>query len=109
MKFSELNFPKKLNLRLLRKFLTEKELEMMVVSHLDKDRLKRRIVLPSLKCFRKVVCYYFGCQVEQSKLSWPEVMKKIKGSFGSLKESGDSCQKVRRLYETRKREIENEK
>jgi len=109
MKFSELNWPRKLNLRPLQKFLTEKELEMMVMSHLDKDRWKRRIVLPSAKCFRKVVAYYFGCQVETGKMSWNEVMEKIRGSFKTLKEFGDTRKKVRKLYEQRKKEIAKEK
>ena len=108
MKFSELNFPRKLNLRPLEKILSEKELEMLVLSHLDKERLKRRIVLPSQKCYRKVIAFYFGCQVEEGKMSWDEVMEKIKGSFKSLKEIGDSRKKVKRLFLQRKKEIENE-
>ena len=109
MKFSELNWPRKLNLRPLRKFLTERELEMMVMSHLDKDRLKRRIVLPSQKCYRKVIAYHFGCLVEEGKLSWSEVMERIKGSFKTLKELNISRRKVRQLFLQRKKEIENEK
>ena len=109
MLFSELNFPRKLNLRPLEKILSEKELEMMVMSHLDKDRLKRRIVLPSQKCYRKVIAYFFGCQVEEGKMTWDEVMERIRGGFKSLKEIGDSRKKVKRLFLQRKKEIQNEK
>lgn len=101
----ELNWPRGLNLDVLSEFLSEEELRTLILKNLEKSRLERRIVLPSAKCFKKAVCYYFGCQVEEGKMGWDEVMVKIKGNAKTLKELDITRRKVKLLYQQRKKEI----
>jgi len=105
MLFSELMWPRKLNLGLL-KFLPEEELTALILNNLDKARTERRIVLPSKKCARKIVCYYYGKQVEElGTMSWDEAMEEMKGDSETLKALKVSRKKVKELYLTRKKEI----
>lgn len=106
MLFSEFSWPKGLNLDVLLEFLTEKELQILILNNLDKTRVKRRIVLPSAKCVKKVVCHYYGCQVEElGCMTWKEAMEKMKGGSKTLKALKVSRKKVKELYEQRKKEI----
>lgn len=107
MLLSELNWPRGLNLSAL-DFLPEEELKILILKNLEKSRLERRIVLPSAKCFKKVICFFYGNEVEKGKMGWDEAMVKIKGNSKTLKELNLSRRKVRQLYLSRKKEIENE-
>lgn len=105
MLFSELSWPRKMNISLL-KFLPEEELTALILNNLDKARTERRIVLPSKKCARKVVCYFYGKQVEElGTMSWDEAMEEMKGDSKTLKALKLSRKKVKQLYEQRKKEI----
>ena len=105
MLFSELCWPRKLNLDILLEFLSEEELKTLILNNLEKNRVERRIVLPSKKCAKKTVCHFYGNEVEKGRMSWDEVMKKIKGNSRTLKELDISRKKVKLLYQQRKKEI----
>ena len=109
MLFSELCWPRKLNLSLLLEFLSEQDLGKLILNSLNKSRTERRIVLPSAKCVKKVVCYYYGKQVEElGIMNWDEAMEEMKGGSKTLKALNISRKKVKELYEQRKKEISKE-
>lgn len=104
IRFSELNFPKALNLDLLSEIITEKTLTNLIQENAMKDRKQRRIMLPSYSCLRKVIIYFL---MEKYDQDYSQVMEKLKGSetMGSqtLQKSN-----ILRLYESRKKEIAKE-
>lgn len=104
IKFSELSFPKALNLHLLSEIITEKALTKLIQENAMKDRKQRRIMLPSYSCLRKVIIYFL---MEKYGRDYSQVMEKLKGS-GTMGSQTLQKSNILKLYETRKREIENE-
>lgn len=96
-----------MNLNTLLEVLGEDALKEMIIKNLDKNRLQRRIILPSRKCLRKVICHYFGVLADDGILSWEEIMAELRGSFKSLKEIDISRKRVKMLYLQREKEIAN--
>ena len=108
MRISQLNFPKGLNLELLKKDLSEKKLMDLIIENCEKDREARRIILPSKKCLRKIVFHYYGKKVSEGKMTWNQAMKKLRDGFDSLKDLGLERKVVRRLFFQREKEIAKE-
>ncbi len=105
MKLKNLNLPKGLNLDFLLNFLSEKKLMAVIEDYADKSRKERKVILPSRACIRKCLVYYL---VEKYKGDFDSVLEKIKGdkTLGELELHKGN---IKKLYENRKREIENEK
>ncbi len=105
MKFSDLNFPKGLNLELLEEILPEKKLMELIIANCEKERVARRIILTSKKCLRKIVFHYYGKKVSEGKMTWNQAMKKLREGFDSLKDLGLERKVVKRLFFQREKEI----
>lgn len=105
MKFSELIFPQALNLHLLSGILDDDQMMNLILKNESKERKARRIILPSRKLLRKCVIYYYA---KKHDGDFEEVLKALKGDFESPEEAGLRKDKIIELYETRKKEIENE-
>jgi len=106
IEFQKLNFPKGLNLDLLSGFLSELELKEIITDNCRKTRVERRIVLPSLKCLKKVMCHYL---VEKHEGNYDLAMADLKDGFRTLKQLGTDRKMVRQLFEQREKEIKREK
>jgi hypothetical protein len=104
IRFSELNFPKALNLDLLSGILTEKALTNLIQENAMKDRKQRRIMLPSHSCLRKVIIYFL---MEKYGQDYSQVMERLKGA-GTMGSQTLQKSNILRLYETRKKEIAKE-
>lgn len=76
--FKKLGFPKGLNLGLLRSLLTEEKLRKLIALSAKKSRVRRRIVLPSDACLRKVIAHYIWKQILAGKTTWPKLKKDLK-------------------------------
>lgn len=105
IEFKDLSFPEGLNLQLLSQFLPEQKLREIIIDNCRKTRVERRIVLPSQKCLKKILCYYL-CVKHQENFDL--VMADMKDGFRTLKEIGIDRKMVRQLFEQRKSEIKNE-
>lgn len=108
MNYNDLNWPKGLNLDLLARILPHDELMIFVLVNASKDRKRRRIILPSQRCVKKVVAHYFGTRVSHGIMSWNEVMRLLKGKHKYLLEAGLTMKELKRLYEKRCSEIDKE-
>jgi len=62
IKFSDLSWPKGLNLHLLIEFLSEDKLMKLIMAHVDDDRETREIILPSRKTAKKVFAHWLAKQ-----------------------------------------------
>ena len=105
MRYSDLIFPKALNLHLLSGILDDDQMMNLILKNEGKERRARRIILPSRKLLRKCVIYYYAKKHDED---FEEVLKELKGNFDSPEEAGLRKDKIIELYETRKKEIENE-
>lgn len=105
---NELSWPKGLNLDLLKEVCTDQVLESFILKHSTDPRSKRRIVLPSSKCIKKIIMHYFVKQILENKTTWPQVMRLIQKQF-KLRELNLSWPVALRLYRQREREILKEK
>jgi len=105
MKFSDLKFPKAMNLHLLSEILDEEKMMKLILKNEGKERKARRIILPSRKLLRKCVIYYYA---KKHDGDFEEVLRALKGDFESPDEAGLRKDKIIELYEQRKKEIENE-
>lgn len=105
MKYSDLIFPKALNLHLLSGILDEEKMMKLILKNESKERKERRIILPSRKLLRKCVIYYYAKKHDEN---FEEVLKALKGDFESPEEAGLREDKIIELYEQRCKEIENE-
>lgn len=106
IEFEKLCWPRGLNLHLLSGFLSERELKEIIVNNCRKTRTERRIILPSQKCLKKILCHYL---VEKYQENYDKVMPDLKGDFGLLKEIGIDRKQVRQLYRQREKEIKKGK
>jgi len=105
MKFSDLKFPKAMNLHLLSEILDEEKMMKLILKNEGKERKARRIILPSRKLLRKCVIYYYATKHDGD---FEQVITALKGDFESSEEAGLRKDKIIELYKSRKKEIENE-
>jgi len=102
----KMSWPRGLNLDILFTRLNEKECSALIKTYSDESRGRRRIVLPSRRCIKKVFIHYL---VEKHDGDFDQVMEELKGGKDKfLKDLGIRRDKVRQLYEQRKREIQRE-
>jgi len=57
--FKDLSWPKAMNLEILIRILPEEKARLFICELSRLDRKDRRIILPSEKCIRKVLCFYY--------------------------------------------------
>lgn len=105
LKFSELAFPRGLNLALLTEVLPEEKLMEFILKYSGEQRLKRRIVLPSHQTVKKVFCYHIWSLIQKGKITWDEVKADFKKECKSLKVLDITKHEIKRLYTQRLREI----
>lgn len=108
IKFSDLNFPKGLNLEILSELLTEESLQMLIALSAKKDRKSRRIILPSQRCLKKVFCHYIWEKIDSSETTWKQWKRAIKDEFVLLKNLNFTKWDCKKLHAARKIEIERE-
>ncbi|TET67486.1 MAG: hypothetical protein E3J56_12825 [Candidatus Aminicenantes bacterium] len=106
MKFSDLIFPKALNLHILSEILDDGQMMDLIKRCEGGTRKERRIILPSRKLIRKCIIYYLAIK---HKENFAEVLKELKGDFESLEEAGLREDKIIELFDQRKKEIKNER
>ena len=106
MKFSDLVFPKALNLHILSEILDDGQMMDLIKRCEGGTRKERRIIFPSRKLIRKCIIYYL---MQKHKENFEEVLKELKGDLELPEEAGLRKDKIIELYVQRKREIENEK
>jgi len=109
IRFSQLRFPKGLNLDLLAEVLSERKFREFIAKFSKEKRKDRRIILPSHSCIKKVFFHYLWNEIESGKMSWEQVKKDFRRDFKSLKEAGISKKVVKKLYVQRQKEILLEK
>lgn len=105
MKFSDLIFPKAMNLHLLSEILDEDQMLNLILENEGKTRKERRIILPSRKLIRKCIIYFLAMK---HKENFAEVLKELKGDLELPEEAGLRKDKIIELYQSRKKEIKNE-
>lgn len=105
MEFKDWNLPKGLNVDFLLRFISEKKLLKVMEEMADRPRKERRIILPSRSCLRKCLIYYL---VETFKGDFDVVMNILRGKEKILAKKRLYKGNIRRLYESRKRELERE-
>ena len=105
MKFKDLIFPRALNLHILSEILDEGQMMDLMKKYEGGTRKERRIILPSRKLIRKCIIYYLAIK---HKENFDEVLKELKGDLELPKEAGLRRDKIKELYETRKKELELE-
>ena len=105
MKLKDWNLPKKLNLDFLLNFISEKKLLAIIENTADEPRKNRRVVFPSRSCLRKCHVYYL---VEKFNGDYDAVMDILRGREKVMARKGLYKGNIRKLYETRKREIKME-
>lgn len=106
IEFKKLSWPKGLNLHLLSGILPEEVLKQLISENSYGSRLERRIVLPSNKCLKKIVCHHLYVK-HQGDLD--KCVIELRDGFKTQKELGVSKKKIRKMYAQRKKEIEQEK
>lgn len=105
-KFKDLQLPKRLNLDILAELLSKKTFESLVYKFAGKSLEERRIILPSKSCIRKCKIYHL---VEECGGDFSKVMNTLRSDEKVLAKKGHYIGNIKRLYETRKREIAKEK
>ena len=106
IKLKNLRLPQGLNLAVLESLLPEEKLGKLVYEYAKKSRKERRIILPSTTCLRKCLVWYL---VEKHKGDFDAVLDILKGEEKFLGNALLHRGNIKKLYEQRKREIENEK
>ena len=104
-RLKDFQLPKKLNLDILAEFLSEEALESLIYKFAGQPLEARRITLPSESCIRKCTVYHL---VEKYEGDFSKVMNALRGGEKVLAKQGHYASNIKRLYETRKKEIENE-
>jgi hypothetical protein len=108
--FDELNWPKALNLDLIKGLISRDDFLNLVLKNLGKDRKERRIVLPSKACLKKCIAFHFGELVAKGEMEWPQVIEELKKGTGkSIKGLGLFRAELKRLHQQRAKEISKEK
>jgi len=104
-RLKDLQLPKRNNLDILAELLPKKVLESLVYKFAGKSLEERRIILPSESCLRKCTIYHL---VEKYGGDFSKVMNELRSGEKVLAKQGHYVSNIKRLYETRKKEIENE-
>jgi len=107
--FKELAWPTSCRIELLKEALGEEILEKLINHFMDKSEAERMIRLPKRQTIRKLIAYHFGKKVYFGEMSWSEVLKQMREKGQTLKELNLSKKEMMRLFEQRKKEIENER
>ena len=107
--FKEIKWPKGLNLELLMEVMAEGDLKKLISDNMGSTRLKRRIILPSRTCLKKILCWFYWQKIESGEKTWDEIKNDLRREFKSLKSIGMSKEKVKKLWAQRQKEIDNEK
>lgn len=105
MKFSDLIFPKAMNLHILSEILGDDQMMNLILQNESEERRDRRIILPSRKLIRKCIIYYLAIK---HKENFDEVLKELMGDSELPEEAGLRKDKIIELYQSRKKEILNE-
>ena len=105
--FKEIKWPKGLNLEILPQVVSEDDLKKLIAANMAETRLNRRIILPSRKCLKKILCWCFWEKIESGKASWDDIKNDLRQEFQSLKSVGMSKEHVKKLWTQRCKEIEN--
>ena len=101
-KYRGLQLPQKLNLDILAELLPKRVFESLIYKFADKSLEERRITLPSELCLRKYMIYRL---VEKFKGDFSKVMNALRDDEKVLASKGHFITNIKRLYETRKKEI----
>ena len=104
-RFKDLQFPKRNNLEILAELLPKKVLESLVYKFAGKSLEERRITLPSESCLRKCTIYHL---VEECGGDFSKVMNALRSDEKALAKKGHYVSNIKRLYETRKKELKKE-
>jgi len=115
--FSKLNWPKNSRMNLLSEIIPKDFLVRLLGLFMDRSEEERIVRFPKAQTILKCLAYYYGQQVERGELSWKEVMRELKGwgNFKTLKELRKetklkiSQKEMKKLFQQRKKEIQNEK
>lgn len=106
-RFSEMSYPKGLGLDIISEYLSDEQMDELIVRYRDLPRKERRIILPSQFCTRKVYFHYVWKQVLKGK-SWKKIREDFKPYGGTLILAKAHGYVVRKCYEQRQKEIERE-
>lgn len=107
--FTKLIWPKLMNLDHLAKIIPEESLRKFIVSYARLDRKKRRIILPSLSCLRKIICHHLWSQVESGEKSWEQIKSDLIEEFTTLESIDLKKTNVKRFFDSREKEIMKER
>jgi hypothetical protein len=105
--FKKLNFPAGLNLDLLKRVLSEEKLRTLIALSAKKNRVERRIVLPSDRCLRKAIAYYAWTEILAGKITWSRLKRELRET-GSLRSLKLTKTEMHRLWKQREKEIKKE-
>lgn len=106
MKYSDLIFPKAMNLDILSEILDDNEMMDLIGKFENEERRSRRIILPSRKLIRKCIIYFLATK---HKENFEEVLKELKGKLDTPDEDIFRKDKIIELYQQRKKEIKDGK
>ncbi len=104
-RLKDLQLPRKLNLDILAELLSRKDFESLVYKFADKSLEVRRITLPSESCIRKCAIYFL---VEKFEGDFSKVINALRSDEKVLADRGHYISNIKRLYETRKKELKRE-
>lgn len=107
--YKELDWPKGLNLEQLVSLLPEDVLRKFIVANCHLERSKRRIILPSLKCCKKILAHRLWKKIEDGESTWEIEKEILQKEFGSLVALGITKWWTKKLYIQREKEILKEK
>ena len=105
MKLKDWNLPKGLNLDFLLNFISEKKLLAIIENMADEPRKNRRVVFPSRSCLFKCNVHFL---VEKFNGDYDAVLDILRGREKVMSAKGLFKGNIRKLDETRKREISKE-
>lgn len=107
--FQQLSFPRGLNLDRLIRMMPEEEVRQFISAYARYPRKQRLIVLPSLKCLKKVLCHFYYRKVENGEMAWNKAKQDLEMIFKSAGNVSFKRSRVKKLFDQREREIQNEK
>lgn len=107
VRFAEFSYPKGLGLKIVSEYLSDQQMEDLIIRYRDLPRKQRRIILPGILCVRKVFLHYVWQQVLAGR-NWKKIRKELKPFGGTLVRARTSQCQVRNCYLQREREIARE-
>ncbi len=105
-RLKDLQLPRKLNLDILAELLSRKDFESLIYKFAGKPLEERRITLPSESCIRKCAIYFL---VQRYEGDFSKVMNALRSGEKVLASKSHYVSNIKRSYETRKKEIINER